>query len=452
MRNRDIQWLEDAKIVNGVLSKAPSIDINLRIGIDEFKTRQKQVIAALDKAGIQAAFVYSDEHYNGDVPYLGGNTNISIEPIAGVIGKNGFHILAGLEGGYIAEQLAGRSGAKVHKVEMLKLADEDYPIDAERVEDVIEEAAGCKPQKIGLLTPRSVFPLAIYEFLVGYMGSSNNIADAQDLYYKIKYEKSETEMKLIEQASLISDVMIKGMLAVLKPGMLETQVSQWGYAIAQELGAEEMGFDVMVTSNEANRTLIGKALNRRINEGDVVHIGVAPKRDGLTACERVSVVCTGNPAGITGEQKYWFEFVEGAYRAGYDAYVKIAKENLPAKIQEQALVDYFKSREEEVCRRIGKKIDLAKQKPYTGTHNAGYTECQEFYGAITLNSNEPLGNRIVTMLDVAIRGIGNMWNDIVIPGLDYIVVERTLGKYGKEVKTLTELPLNVQRLVGSAGR
>ena len=450
MMNRNSQWLEEAKIISSVLSKAPTIDREFRISTDEFKTRQQKVIKALEQAGLDAAIVYSDEHYNGDVPYLGGNTNISIEPIAGVIGKNGFHILAGLEGGYIAEQLAYRSGAKIHKVEMLKLADEDYPVDAERVEDVIEEAAGCKPERIGLLTPRAVIPIGIYEFLLEYTGSKDKIIDAQELFFRIKYEKSNDEMKLIEQASLICDVMLEGMLKVLKPGMYETQVSQWGYTIAQELGVEEFGFDIMVNANEANRSLIGKALNRRINEGDFVHIGVSPKRDGLTACERVSVVCTGNASNITKEQKYWLDFVEDAYKAGFEAYVKVAENKLPAKLQEQALVDYFKSREEEVCKKIGKKVDLARQKPYTGTHNAGYTECQEFFGAITLNSHEPLGERIVTMLDVAIRGVGNMWNDIVIPGLDYVVVEKTLGKYGSKVETLTKLPINVQHLVGSA--
>jgi hypothetical protein len=113
-------------------------------------------------------------------------------------------------------------------------------------------------------------------------------------------------------------------------------------------------------------------------------------------------------------------------------------------------VDFFKSRQSEVESKLGKKIDLARLKPYTGTHNAGYTECQEFYGAITLNSEEPLGQRIVTMLDVAIRGVGNRWNDVVIPGLDYLVVERTLGKEGAKVEVLTRLPVNVQHLVGKA--
>lgn len=448
MNSRSSQWLEEAKIISKILSDSPKIDKQKRIGKNEFRQRQKKVIDAITKEGIDATFVYSDEHYNGDVPYLAGNTNITIEPVAGVIGKNGFHVLAGLEGGYVSEQLGPRSGAKIHKVEMLKLADEEYPIDAERIEDVIEEAAGCKPKVIGLLTPRAVFPVAIYDFLKGYLGGNGEIVNAQEIYYKIKYEKSQTEMDLIGDASLICDEMLKGMLAVLKPGMMETQVSSWGYLVGQELGAEEMGFDVMVTANEANRTLIGKSLNRVINEGDMVHLGVAPKRDGLTACERVSVVCTNDPSSITKEQKYWFDFVEEAFKVGLEAYRKVAKENLPSKLQEQALVDYFKSKEDEVEKLIGKKIDLAKQKPYTGTHNAGYTECQEFYGAITLNSNEPLGNRIVTMLDVAIRGVGSKWDDIIIPGLDYLVVEKTLGKFGPEVEVLTKLPINVQHLVG----
>jgi len=447
MKNRNSEWIQEAKIVSKILSNAPFIDKEKRIGPEEFKKRQEKLIDAITREGLDAAIVYSDEHYNGDVPYLAGNTNISVEPVAGIIGKNGFHVLAGLEGGYAAEQLSKRSGAKIHKVEMLQLADEDYPVDAERVEDVIEEAAGYKPSTIGLLTPRAVIPVSIYEFLIKYLGDDKKIIDAQEIYYKIKYEKSEDEMDLIREASLISDTVMECMLAVIKPGMLETQVAQWGYAAGHELGVEEWGFDIMVAANTAGRTLIGKALNRVINEGDIVSLGVGPKRDGLTACERGSIVCTNDISSITSDQKYWFDFVEEAFKIGLAAYIKVSKENLPAKLQEQALVDYFKEKELEVESRIGKKIDLARMKPYTGTHNAGYTECQEFYGAITLNSNEPLGNRIVTMLDVAIKGFGENWDNIIIPGLDFLLVEKTLGKFGNEVEVLTKLPINLQQFV-----
>ena len=190
--------------------------------------------------------------------------------------------------------------------------------------------------------------------------------------------------------------------------------------------------------------MIGKALNRPIREGAFVHLGVSPQRDGLTSCIRRSIVAVDSPKKITDDQRYWFDLVEGAYKVGYEEYCRVAREGLPARLQEQALVDYFASKSDEVSKRIGKNINLASLKPYTGTHNAGYTECQEFFGAITLNSDEPLGRQIVTMLDVALRGYGDHWNDVIIPGFDFLVIENTLGKYGQKVKTLNNLPLLLQ--------
>jgi len=444
---RRAQLRREFELMERVLEATPAIDRQLAVSREEFQARQARVAQALAERGFDAGFVFSDEHYDGDVPYLGGNTNISIEQVAGVIGAGGFHIVAGLEGGYIAEQLAPRAGAAVHKVELLQLADEKYPIEAERLEEVIQAAAGRSVDRIALLTPRQVIPDGVAGYLEGLFGVEN-VVDAQDLYFRIKYEKSDMEMRLIQDANVIADAMIRAMLAVLKPGLLETQVAAWAYFVARELGAEEMGWDVMVGANEANRTLIGKALNREIRRGDWVHLGVAPKRDGLNSCCRRSVIAVEDPGEVTREQDYWLQLVEDAYQVGLDAYRRVAADGSPARQQEQALVDYFAGRSEEVSRRVGRPVQLERLKPYTGTHNAGYTECQEFYGAITLESEEPLGEQIVTMLDVALRGIGSRWDDVVLPGLDFVVVENTLGKFGTRVEEFNQVPRNVQALVG----
>lgn len=441
------QLQDEFRLVERILENTPTVDKSFGIATEEFELRQRRVAEALRAQGFAVGFVFSDEHYNGDVPYLGGNTNISIEQVAGVIGKTGFHIVAGLEGGYIAEQLAERARAEVHKVELLQLADEQYPIDAERLEDVIEAAAGGRVDRIALLTPRQVVPDGVVGYLERLYGAEN-VVDAQELYYRLKYEKSDAEMRLIRDANVIADAMIRVMAAVLKPGMVETQVAAWAYFVGRELGAEEMGWDVMVGANEANRTLIGKALNREIGRGDWVHLGVAPKRDGLNSCCRRSVIAVERPAEVTAEQRFWLDLVLEAYQVGLDAYVDVAQNNRPARLQEQALVDYFVGRSDEVSRRIGAPVRLERLKPYTGTHNAGYTECQEFYGAITLDSHEPLGHQIVTMLDVALRGIGNRWHDVVLPGLDFVVVENTLGKYGTRVEELNAVPRDLQPLIG----
>jgi len=438
---------QDFRKVLDVLTVSPKIEKSLSVQPAEFVRRQSEVWQALEKAGLDIGFVFSDEHYDGDVPYLGGNTNITIEQVAGAIGKNGFHLIAGLEGGYVSEQLASRANAFVHKVELLQLADEKYPIRAERLEDVLEETAGRKVDRIGLLTPRQVIPSGIVDALEKVVGRENLI-DAQELYQRIRYEKSDIEMELIRDAAIVGDVMMRCMLAVLRPGLLETQVAGWAYWVAKELGSEENGWDVMVTAGEANRTLIGKALNRPIQAGEYVHLGVAPKRDGLNACVRRSVIAIEGQSRVTQDQQYWFDFLTQAYQVGEDAYRLVAKEGLPAKLQEQALVEFFASHSAEVSRRYSKPIQLEALKPYTGTHNSGYTECQEFFGAITLDSNWPLGNQIVTMLDVAIRGIGDHWMDVILPDLDYLVIENTLGKFDGRVENFNALPINVQPLVG----
>ncbi len=427
------------------------VDPALQIPLSEYQRRQKAVYLSLRANNFELGLIFSDEHYCGDVGYLAGTTNVSIEQIAGVLGKTGFHLIAGLEGGYVAEQLAPRANAKVHKVELLQLADEKYPIRAERLENVVEAASGKKIKeikKIALLTPKQVIPAAVTEYLYNLFGQSN-VVNAQDLFYRIKYEKSDAEMQLIRQACLIADAMMRGMLAVLKPGMLETEVASWAYFIGKQLGSEESGFKVMVGANTANRTLIGEALNREIYENDYVHLGVAPKRDGLNSCIRRSVIATDSPKNLTSDQRYWFDFIEGAFRVGYEKFVDVSEKSLPAKYVEQAIVDFFKSKSEEVSHRIGKKIELEQLKPYSSCHNTGYSECAEYFGAITLESENPLGNQIVNMLDIALRGIGDYWNDIIIPSLDFIVIENTLGKSGKNIETLTKLPLNCQSLVGN---
>ena len=440
-------YLDKVKKVEKVLAKYPKFDKNARISTEEFKKRASDLYKEMEKAGLECALVYSDEHYHGDVPYLGGNINFCIEPCAGLLGKTGFHLLAGLEGGYASEQMGKRSGCTIHKAEFLKLADEEYPVEAENINDILMATCGKIPKNIGIFTPRAVLPVGVYEFFADIVGEENMI-DAQEIYLKYKYIKSDREMQLTKQAARIADAVMECMLAVLEPGMLETEVTAYGYLALKLLGAETTGFDLMVTSGEANRTLIGKAMNFEIKEGDYVHLGVGPCVDGLTACERCTVIATLDPETITEDQHYWINFVEGAYRTGLEWYKKVAKENLPAKYQEQAVCDYFNAHTDEIEKRYGKKVDMEKQKPYTGSHNGGYTECQEFYGAITLNSEEPLGEQIITMLDIAARGIGSKWDDVVFPGFDFALVEKTVGKYGKRVEVLCELPVNVQKYVG----
>ncbi len=429
----------DLEKVIAVLEATPPVDLTRAVPTGEYRARQGKVWQAVSELGCDVGFVFSNEHYEGDVPYLGGNTNITVEQVAGVISANGFHIIAGLEGGYVVEQLARRSGAPVHKVEMLQLADEDYPIDAERPEGVFEQACGRTPRRIALLSPREVVPTMLVEWMREHFGP-DSVVPASDVYGRIKYEKSDVEMALSRDATIIGDAAVRAMLAVLRPGLRETQVAAWGYFALRELGAEETGIDILVTAGESNRSLIGKALNNVIQAGDMVHLGVSARRDGLCGCTRRSVVALDPGQQMPAGHRYWLDFVVDAYRAGHEQFIATARDNLPARTIEEAVVDFVASKSAEVSGRLGRSIDLTRLKPYTCVHNSGYTECMESYGAVTLASQEPLGHQIVNMLDVAMRGIGNHWDDVIIPGLDYVVIENTFGKYGRRAECLNTVP------------
>ncbi len=66
------------------------------------------------------------------------------------------------------------------------------------------------------------------------------------------------------------------------------------------------------------------------------------------------------------------------------------------------------------------------------------------------HSEEPLGHQIVNMLDLALRGVCNYWDDVIIPGFDFMVVENTFGKFGTRVECFNNVPINIQHLVGKA--
>ena len=472
-----------------ILDKWPAIDRQKAVSTREFIARRKKVWDAISRPPyrVDVGVAFCDEHYSGDVPYLFGNTNVAIEQVAGAVGPSDLGrsgIIAGFEGIYVAGQLAGRGGTSVYATQSLQLADEIYPVEGFALKDILNRIAGKKVSRIGLLTPRQVLPAGILANLEQIAGGSRNVIDAQVPFQKVKNLKSRREMELLRDASVGTALMVRAMLAVLEPGMLESEVAAYGEFAGKLWGLERYGFPTIVNSDEANVTMIGPCLNRPILPRAFVNIGASGKRDGLTACCRRSVLAVKNDRQTASYQAFWRDLVERGFVIGFDSYVDIARNDRPACIQEQSLVDHFNSRttdalaavEREHGTKWRKKLQarltcksdlppgLARLKPYTGTHNAGYTECQEFYGAITLESESPLDAQVVTMLDVALRGRGNGWDDVAIPGFDYWVVEDTLGKFGHKVENFTgfynergketpepgKLPTRVQGLVLNA--
>ncbi len=55
-----------------------------------------------------------------------------------------------------------------------------------------------------------MIPASLVEYLEGLSGKEN-VIDVQELYCKVKYEKSDTEMSLIADTSVVGDAMLAAM-------------------------------------------------------------------------------------------------------------------------------------------------------------------------------------------------------------------------------------------------
>ncbi len=299
----------DLKKVLRAIQDTPSIDREYMAPREEFQQRVHRTNQALQQHGHTVGLVFSDEHYAGDVPYLGGNTNIAIEQVAGVIGPNGFHIVAGLEGGYVAEQLAAAPAQSSTRSSCSNWPTKNTPVGAERLDDIIEAAAGKGLGQIALLTPRQVIPASLCRVPAEHLRPRKRRRCAATLLpHQVREER--IEMRLIRDACIVADAMMRAMLAVLRPGMLETEVAAWGAWLGRMLGCEDNGFQIMVGADAANRTLIGKALNRPIAAR---RLGAPGRRPEARRSQLLPPPLRHRrrlPSKVTPEQKYWFDLVE----------------------------------------------------------------------------------------------------------------------------------------------
>ena len=65
---------QDLERVLRIIEATHPIDRTLAVAKEEFQARTRNINAALERHGHKVGIVFSDEHYCGDVPYLGGNT------------------------------------------------------------------------------------------------------------------------------------------------------------------------------------------------------------------------------------------------------------------------------------------------------------------------------------------------------------------------------------------
>ena len=416
------------KIDSIVARYRPKIDVSIRIPIVEYERRYEQVHAGLREKEIDLGFFYWYREMPGDGLYLTGY-NPTIERASGLIapGKRPL-IIAGPESGILAEE----SGLdlETYFVEEFSIPDEYYEgLAPESLVRIIREYGGENLRRIGMLTSLDIVPVKFYNVLKNEIVEGVEVVDISDILSDLRYEKSDIEFECMRQANTIACAAVRAMLAVARPGLRETEVAAVGDYVVKALGGDGVGFETIVSSGTRTRTIIGPASNKIIKQGEIAQVGCSPSYEGYKGVSRRAFVMGER----TELQKQFFDILKTGYEKAAAELKNVVENDLPSNRIDLAPRNYFNT--------VTLDGENMKQFHFFSTcHGTGLTECLEPM-VIHPEREDLYGENVGIMLDLGLYGHPT-------DAIAGACVEDPYFKRGNELIKVSDLPVDVQHLVG----
>jgi Xaa-Pro aminopeptidase len=361
------------------MSVSLSIDDGLpTIAAQEFERRAEAVRGELRERGLDVGVAYGTPHVPGDVQYLTGY-DPNLENAVVVVAPDRVVALGGAEGEAMFAD-GGRLG-EWRNLGAFEIPYQDYG-DTRfwSLREVLEESLGEVPARIGLLSQKNVLSGEIVE-LVSAPGVE--LVDASEILLDARYRKSPLELAMFRVASSIATEAMRAMVAAVAPGVRELEVAAEGDRVAKQRGAYGFGFDTIVCAGERIDTIIGRATNRVIADGELVMLGVSPRYEGYTSALGRTVVAGAATAAQV-------EFLEHGIRA-YELATEQLRQGGPASAVDLAAREHLGS------------VGLAQYHAYGVGHGIGLSECLEWKTATRLSTYDfPAG--VAMMIDVGLFG------------------------------------------------
>ena len=420
---------EDFNKVNAILEHyEKEIDLNTSIPLDEYEERYKKVWAKMEEMELDVGFFYWYREMPGDGIYLTGY-NPTLERASGIIapGKRPA-LLVGPESGLLAAEVG--LNLETHFVDAFTLPGEYYEgVESERLVDCVRAYVGKEIKTIGCMTAAEIMPCAIYKMFTEGVNPDAKVVDASCILEQLRYEKSENEFACMAIADKIACAAIRAMLAVIKPGLRETQVAAVADYVIKSLGGDGYGLETIVNSGHRCTTIIGPASNKIIRESEIVQIGCSPSYNNYKGvCRRAFVMGERNEM-----QKQYFEILNEGYKIAQEELARVCETGESSHTIDLKPRQFYAT----------KQIDGKNMKDYhyfSSAHGTGLTECLEIQ-LIHPYREIYYGNNIGIMVDM---GMYHYPHEDICGGC----VESAFHKRGTKVTCLTDLPIDVQSLVG----
>lgn len=263
----------------------------------------------LEKKDLDLALVYYDEFNIGNGWYLTGWCP-QFESGTVLVPRKGEPLLLG---GPESEPFAKLDSAIVEtrNFPVFMVPDEEYPnaeiIDFPKLFAELNSSLG-QVKRIGLVGAGRM-PSECYQGIVkGFSGVE--MVDITEEYVSMRFVKSKWEIEQIRTAFGLADYCYDAMKEATTPGASEIQIAAAGEFAARSRGASGFGFSAIVGSGTRSNAVVPTASAKKVESGEMVMIGLAPKVNGYAGVMGDALPVSGE---YTEKQKECMKYLREAF-------------------------------------------------------------------------------------------------------------------------------------------
>lgn len=330
----------------------------IRIPQVEFEQRIERIQAELERRGLDALMVYGDEYRKENLRYVCNFWPI-FERAACFIPSSGSPILAGAPEGeiYAREMSAWSDVRNVKEFACVSVPEEiDYPLASfSSFAEILGEVLGIG-KKLAIVGLWDI-PAPIMERLKD-AGDKLEIIDGSDIINYLRLIKTPAEIACLREAGRQACVGYEALLKTAIPGNYEVMAAGAAEGAARMAGAEDINFTVFGSGKRA-ATVIGRATNKIIEDGDMIMAALAVQYQGYVATVE-------------------YPFVAGKATDGQKRFLNALFE--AAEVQQNYLCEGVVAGEMVYAvKKIFKKHKLSEYDVYPPMHGIGLAEAESPY-------------------------------------------------------------------------
>ena len=254
----------------------------IRIPDEEYKQRVQRAAKILQREGLDALIVNSNEADYANARYFSGfwplfeRCGVAISPAGDAA------LMVGPE-----SREFGADRCKLDKVFVLKAyregADPAYPeLQADTYQDVFN-ALGIKGKKLRIGVASYLDTSVIIMEAIRDAFPEAEIVRADHIMVELRSIKSINEINCLREGYRIADLATQQVIKEIRPGMTELQMVGVAQRVVYENGAEYEGLPMYVFSEASTRHAISRSSYRKFEKGDIVQLNLSAKIDGYSA-------------------------------------------------------------------------------------------------------------------------------------------------------------------------